>query len=153
MASNGVHGANRLASNSLLEGLVYGARAARRMAADSQALSGAGVEPEPELFPEISELETRTIAWRYCGLVRNEEGLKTALSKLAVVMNPNVTAGRSAYELRNIDLVASLIAQGALARLESRGGHYRSDFPERSKAFEKHSRQSKGEPVVKFGEG
>ncbi len=150
VASNGVHGANRLASNSLLEGLVYGARAARGMAAEAQALHLAGSEPELELFPEISELETRTIAWRQCGLVRNQEGLQAALSKLAVAMKPKSAAGRPDYELRNVDLVASLIAQGALARKESRGGHYRSDYPERSKAFEKHSLQSKAEPIVRF---
>ncbi len=150
VASNGVHGANRLASNSLLEGLVYGARSGRTMAETAGGLMETGLAIEAELFPEIAEMEARTIAWRDCGLVRNQLGLESALSKLAVTMNGRNGAGRADYELRNIDLVASLIARAGLARRESRGGHYRSDFPEKSVEFERHSRQSKSFPQVQF---
>ena len=109
-----------------------------------------GLAIEAELFPEIAEMEARTIAWRDCGLVRNQLGLESALSKLAVTMKGCQGAGRADYELRNIDLVASLIARAGLARRESRGGHYRSDFPEKSVEFERHSRQSKSLPQVQF---
>ena len=120
------------------------------MAESAGLLVEKGVAPELELFPEMTELEVRTIAWRNCGLVRNQAGLEAALSKLAVSMKPRSAPTRFGYELRNIDLVASLIARAALARRESRGGHYRTDFPERVEEFEKHSEQTKGSGAVLF---
>jgi L-aspartate oxidase len=98
-----------------------------------------GVEPQ-ELFPVITERELRAIAWNSCGILRNGPELKAAVQRieareLKAVENPT----RADYELRNIHRVAALIATAALAREESRGGHYRIDFPAKSASFERHS--------------
>jgi L-aspartate oxidase len=138
VACTGVHGANRLASNSLLEGLVFGARAGRAMLAESKARR-AGSPPE-QLFPSIKELELRGLAWRTCGLARDAAGLQEGLRRFdEVVCDFMHRPVRSDFELRNMHTVAGLIARAALARQESRGGHFRLDFPQPSEAFRKHS--------------
>ncbi len=137
-ACTGVHGANRLASNSLLEGLVFGARAGRAMAAEAQ--SRAGGSPPERLFPSIAELDLRALAWRTCGILRDAAGLEDAIRQLtAVACDSRHRPSRAEFELRNMHAVAALIARAALARRESRGGHYRTDFPEHSRQFQKHS--------------
>ena len=137
-ACTGVHGANRLASNSLLEGVVFGARAGRVM---RESVGGHAklADPGPVLFPNTTEADVRTLAWDQCGIVRQASGLTTALRMLQAGSDPKNSADRSAYELRNIHTVVSLIARAALAREESRGGHYRLDFPEKREVFQKHS--------------
>ena len=146
VACTGVHGANRLASNSLLEGLVFGARAANAMLADrvTQVTGVPGVMPGPTMpgstgsgFPLPSADDVRALMWEHVGLSRSRSGLEAALLALdgwyAVVasddrrrsMLPNQT------ELLSLITVARLIARAALRREESRGGHYRSDFPQR----------------------
>jgi L-aspartate oxidase len=142
VACTGVHGANRLASNSLLEGVVYGARAgiAMREWADA-AQSTAGAPPDVAL-PCASEDEVRRIAWDHCGIVRTAAGLKTAIEQLERQGTGIVAPARCQQ------LVALLIARCALAREESRGGHYRADFPAKHPEFEKHSRIRHGEPVT-----
>ncbi len=140
VACTGVHGANRLASNSLLEGIVFGARAAEAM--KEWPARPAFVQPDsPQIsFPQIREWELRDLAWRDIGLVRDAQGLGRAIEQLeAVDFMPLPRTDRQDYELRNIHAVALLIARCALAREESRGGHYRSDFPEKRPEFEKHS--------------
>ncbi|HYO80450.1 MAG TPA: L-aspartate oxidase [Bryobacteraceae bacterium] len=151
-ACTGVHGANRLASNSLLEGVVYGGRAGAAMVASTQlSPSGAPHIPEPVRFPGIDIAEVRRIAWESCGIARSAEGLEQACARLtAAVSDESRTCGRRGHELRNIHTVVSLIARSALAREESRGGHYRVDFPEPSPAFCKHSRVRKGSERVVF---
>jgi L-aspartate oxidase len=139
-ACTGVHGANRLASNSLLEGVVFGARAgaAMRRWAGSEFVQDAG-SCDPE-FPSMSEEVVRRIAWEHCGIVRDGRGLSAGLNLLECAgRSRNSGAGRADYELRSIHTVASLIALCALARKESRGGHYRSDFPEKREEFRRHS--------------
>jgi L-aspartate oxidase len=139
-ACTGVHGANRLASNSLLEGVVFGARAGAAM----RRWSGAGwvhgaAAPDPD-FPSMEEDAVRRLAWDYCGIVRDGPGLTDGLYRLASAGSSRKPAPtRSDYELRNMHAVAGLIARCALAREESRGGHYRSDFPERREEFRRHS--------------
>ncbi|MEP6537753.1 MAG: L-aspartate oxidase [Bryobacteraceae bacterium] len=148
VACTGVHGANRLASNSLLEGVVFGARAGAAMR-DSDAASKSGKSSSPaELFPGLNEAQIRDIAWDQCGITRTGEGLREACRTLAAAsLAPVVNADREHYELRNIHSVAHLIARSALAREESRGGHYRSDFPETREIFQKHSLVSHGKEV------
>lgn len=138
-ACTGVHGANRLASNSLLEGLVFGALAAETMIAEAPAsgtLKGhavavsphTAVTPEPVTEKWITEL--REIMWRYAGLLRDRAGLEEAqraLDALAKSMPQGLY--RRAVEARNLHVVAKLIVASALGREESRGAHFRNDFP------------------------
>jgi L-aspartate oxidase len=137
-ACTGVHGANRLASNSLLEGVVYGARAGHAMR-ETRGRATEGNAPE-SLFPEMTESELRQIAWTSCGITRSGEGLRITRHLLSKVeLKPAAQANRQSHELRNIHTVALLIARCALAREESRGAHYRLDFPEPKAEFQKHS--------------
>jgi L-aspartate oxidase len=139
VACTGVHGANRLASNSLLEGVVFGARAATAMK-DLRECPAEGSVLREEVFPAITESHLRSIAWEHCGITRNEEGLSTAVGILrSVPMEPRANPTRSDYELRSMRRVALLIARAALERRESRGGHFRSDYPEKA-AVAVHSR-------------
>ena len=140
VACTGVHGANRLASNSLLEGVVFGARAGQTMAGSSDLPFRQAAEPEPAQFPNIAERELRAIAWNSCGVLRSGPELSAAYTRLlSRGFHPLEGADRSAFELRNMHQVATLISLAALSREESRGGHYRIDFPHKSAAFERHS--------------
>jgi L-aspartate oxidase len=126
VACTGVHGANRLASNSLLEGLVFGARAAQAMSqppvagrmAHVRVVSGAvraGQSSEPPSEPAV-----RDLMWNAVGLIRHGDTLTPAVDRLAAW-------GRQS----DLALVGYLIAKAALRREESRGGHFRADFPVR----------------------
>ncbi|MGH9558470.1 MAG: L-aspartate oxidase [Bryobacteraceae bacterium] len=137
-ACTGVHGANRLASNSLLEGLVFGARAGEMMRDQAAAGSALRGQCRP-LFPEISENAVRSLAWNRCGIVRSGTGLERALKSLDVPCAGRADADRAVYELRNMHLLAELIARAALARRESRGAHFRLDCPVKKPEFQKHS--------------
>jgi L-aspartate oxidase len=131
-ASTGVHGANRLASNSLLEGVVFGARAGRAMKEVSGFPGAPRLEAqEPEEPGELDAVSIRRLMWDRCGIVRSGEGLTEAACALE--------RGRPAAEARNMRDTACLIARCALAREESRGAHFRSDFPERRPEFARHS--------------
>lgn len=139
VACTGVHGANRLASNSLLEGVVFGARAGRAMCS-LEALPGGATSLEKALFPAITERDLRAIAWNSCGVLRSGPELAAAHKRLASrYLTAQAAPDRTSFELRNMHQVASLISLAALAREESRGGHYRTDFPHKSLTFEKHS--------------
>ena len=148
-ASTGVHGANRLASNSLLEGLVFGARAGikmrdelRKHPAKSKPGSRAAYSNGPvEAGAEEVISEIQDLMWRDVGIVRTRAGMQSAIERLqqlaAPVAHPHA---RRAWEARNLQAVGLLVARSALAREESRGAHYRLDFPEHDDAkFLKHS--------------
>jgi L-aspartate oxidase len=140
VACSGVHGANRLASNSLLEGIVFGARAGRAMREAPEVLLHASVETPVALFPNATERELRALTWEYLGITRDGPGLEAALDRLQQYpMTPNPQARLPQYDLRSIHTVATLIARAALQREESRGAHYRNDFPEKRAAFERPS--------------
>jgi L-aspartate oxidase len=116
-AATGVHGANRLASNSLLECLVFGRRAA--LASLEEPALPRLLPGPPEAPPtEPVTPELRAELWRDCGLIRDPSGLEHLLSA------PH--------------LLTRLIAQTALKREESRGSHFRADFPAESESFERH---------------
>ena len=146
-ACTGVHGANRLASNSLLEGLVFGALAAEAMIGEQGAGNrGQGTDdttadagrPEGgvgDVEGWIGELQA--LMWRDAGLLRDEAGLLRAQAGLVAMRqamgaapSPGIT--RRLLEARNLLAVAEATVQAALGRQESRGAHYRMDFPQRS---------------------
>jgi L-aspartate oxidase len=148
-AATGVHGANRLASNSLLEGLVFGARAGHTMRNELKHAPKKAAGPKKANYsngPVDAGLETligemQDLMWRDAGIVRSKEGLKRAIGRLDEieprVAHPNT---RRAYEAQNIRLSGSLVVRSALAREESRGAHYRTDYPAHNDAkFLKHS--------------
>jgi L-aspartate oxidase len=136
----GVHGANRLASNSLLEGVVFGARAGIALSQAGIHTAGAGHCCPPACLPAISEHDLRRLAWTHCGILRNGADLGAAFGRLSSLARQEVASpSLAAYELRNMHEVATLIALAAWKRRESRGAHYRTDFPNKSPEFEKHS--------------
>ena len=145
VACSGVHGANRLASNSLLEGLVFGARAGLAMREDTgDYAAGEAVRPEVRV-PACSETELRSLTWEKCGISRDSGGLNTAISCLRIWSEgarETSTPSLAEIELRNILLIAQLIAECGLWREESRGAHFRTDFPVKSDAFLRPSSRS-----------
>jgi L-aspartate oxidase len=143
VASTGVHGANRLASNSLLEAVVFGLRAGRAMSSHAgEKIVGTPVRP-PILVPDATERAVRDLTWEHCGIVRDRAGLETAIETLSRAEWEPAKPTLAAVELRNIHQVASLIAECALWREESRGAHYRTDFPEKRPEFARASRVSR----------
>jgi L-aspartate oxidase len=147
----GVHGANRLASNSLLEGLVYGRRAGRCMGETAASVGGARLPVPLPQIPSVEACKLRALAWRSCGILRSGPDLGKALECLAAMPVASVARPtRAQYELRNLHTVTTLIAQCAIAREESRGGHYRSDFPEKRTEFQRHSHIDRASNHVTF---
>ena len=141
----GVHGANRLASNSLLEGLVFGARAGAAAAEDSGRLSVGSWQSKtddqkPKSENQNSPLSTavkkrvKRIMWDRVGIIRERDGLVRALKEFAQIAGGNLSTSS-----RNFVTLARLVATAALWREESRGGHYRSDFPSANDAWQHHS--------------
>jgi L-aspartate oxidase len=139
VASTGAHGANRLASNSLLEAVVFGARVAEDVAATMQNFRGdAGKafdfdEPPAKDDTRRIRLLRQTMAAK-AGVVRDEKSLAEALAVIA-----EVEASRPDRPLKNMLTAAKLIAAAAYARHESRGAHFRSDYPEANPALAKRS--------------
>jgi L-aspartate oxidase len=148
VASTGVHGANRLASNSLLEGLVFGERVARQLAHPAVGLppvpgrlvrlpwtSGSGRGDLPKTFERV-----RDLLWDDVGIIRTGSTLRSALAELSELgrRSEPSDSGELPGPVANAVLTASLIAHAALTRTESRGAHYRSDFPSRRPAWRLH---------------
>jgi L-aspartate oxidase len=139
-ACTGVHGANRLASNSLLEGLVFGALTAEAMAGElSVVRSSLSVEGDRSTVAAGGDVEgfiaeLQALMWRDAGLLRDAAGLRRAQDGLAELRQRMPQAlTRRAQEARNLHAVAQVIVQAALGREESRGAHFRMDFPGKAK--------------------
>jgi L-aspartate oxidase len=148
-ACTGVHGANRLASNSLLEVVVFTKRIMQR------AKEGVTTPPSDERkhfslgerkgqkasgkLPPLSLLALQSLMWDRVGIVRSGEGLTEARSTLATWQQAaDEPSDRSSYELSNLILAGRLMSEAALFREESRGAHFRSDFPQPLDAWLKH---------------
>jgi len=137
VACTGLHGANRLASNSLLEALVFGARIATGIttgiAGTTPAATGRPTgtlpttAPEIDILPEAALAELRQIMTADVGVERDAAGLTQALRTIARIERESQGTGRA---LLNMLTAATLVAAAALRRTESRGGHARADYPE-----------------------
>ncbi|HKR09911.1 MAG TPA: FAD-binding protein, partial [Gemmatimonadaceae bacterium] len=132
VSRTGVHGANRLASNSLLEGLVFAERVARDMI-DCPKLQAPPRKKKWEVpvlrdrgAAQVAADSVRQVMWDYCGIDRSAKGLRLGLAKLDEIES---RLPQGATEEANMVQTSRLIADAALLRKESRGGHYRSDFP------------------------
>ena len=145
-SATGVHGANRLASNSLLEALVYGSRVATDIASRHPSNVKAATAKTPRLGRATRRKtsttaaqalsDVRNVMYSNVGLVRNEPGLSEALGRIGELARD---FGETGGELRNLLVVGRLITEAALARRESRGSHYRIDYPQADEAFAKRS--------------
>lgn len=148
----GVHGANRLASNSLLEGLVFGARAGETAASEKIP------RPDPKELPAKSsgkpseagwEISTavrkrvKRVMWERVGILRSGQSLIRAIHEFEQISTSNLSVSS-----RNFVTIALLIARAALWREESRGGHYRTDFPEPHDEWRVHSLQRIGAEIA-----
>ncbi|MCM2279407.1 MAG: L-aspartate oxidase [Oligoflexia bacterium] len=151
VACTGLHGANRLASNSLLEAVVFAHRTVEHA---YPRLAGRAPEADPRLFPEIPDwdsgqavhieeqidiaanwLEIRYLMWNYVGIVRSDRRLERAQRRIELLKAEvnayywNFLLTKDLVELRNLLTVADLIVQCAISRKESRGLHYTVDYP------------------------
>ena len=147
-ACTGLHGANRLASNSLLEGLVFGHRAAKKLEAQLAELrsapfpevpgwrTGAAAPSDEAVVVTHNWAELRQLMWNYVGIVRSDGRLRRAARRIAVLDEEireyywRYLVTRDLLELRNIITVAELIVSCASSRRESRGLHFTIDYPE-----------------------
>jgi L-aspartate oxidase len=171
---SGVHGANRLASNSLLEGLVFGARAGMAAAQHGLQITGDSVERwakgvrrrtslqssscgtkrprTPNFNVEETRHSLRKLMWERVGIIRCGESLNEAKSKLEewLSMPGRSFATRRDLELRNMLELSKLITEAAISRKGSVGAHYRSDYPERGDGWERHITFIKEEERMKY---
>jgi L-aspartate oxidase len=145
VACTGVHGANRLASNSLLEGLVFGARAAASLREEFRSAGTSGVGIPDVLIPEApraADLAGRIgdLMWDLVGIRRDREGMQeaaTRLSRFQGELGPHPVE-RGAIEARNLLVLGEVVTRAALDREESRGAHHRRDFPQRRDEWARH---------------
>lgn len=154
VACTGLHGANRLASNALLEGLVMASRSAvqaehfrMRTTPLSSSLppwnATMATNSDEEVVISQNWDEVRRLMWNYVGIVRSNKRLARAKKRIDILRDEireyywNFTITNNLLELRNIALVADLVIQSALTRRESRGLHYTIDYPEKNDALKK----------------
>jgi L-aspartate oxidase len=138
-----VHGANRLASNSLLEGLVFGRRIAEtvmtRLAQPGEAAQVPVTASDGVLLSDDDRPELQALMSRDVGVLRDEKGLRSAVDGLAELANgPGGAPTTENWEATNLLTVASTLANVALRREETRGSHWRDDFPDRDDAWRGH---------------
>jgi L-aspartate oxidase len=132
-ANTGVHGANRLASNSLLEGLVVANRLEKNLENLEKQTEPISSKSPTKLIDGTVRKEITSTTTKGAGAVRNATGLKETLEKLAQISNKTTqSSSTQSWEASNLLTVSTMIAQAALRREESRGSHWRSDFPQRN---------------------
>lgn len=155
VASTGVMGANRLASNSLLECLVYGKRVVEHVRKQSVDLKDFELPEEvkpnvktDELFLSVKN-ELADLMNTQVGILRNAEGIKKALLRIEEILNQfaDVRGDYNRLKIKNMASVCQLIARSALTREESRGGHIREDFQDEDSALVHHIIQQKGAKI------
>jgi len=149
-ACTGVHGANRLASNSLLESIVFGKRVVQRTEMNASPRHCAEhvdkaisyCIPRREVLPKVPRLNLpnlQSLMWDKIGIIRSGEGLEEAASILATWESfLSQPSDRPSCELNNLVLCARLVAEAAFLRKESRGAHFRTDFPQSSPEWQRH---------------
>jgi L-aspartate oxidase len=144
-ACTGVHGANRLASNSLLETVIFAKRVVHRTleapgAAAEPAAGAIDLPPAaPAEAPPASRDALQSLMWDNVGIVRDGEGLARAKAVLAAWQaSLPAPTDRSSHELADLVVCGRLVTEGALLREESRGAHYRSDFPQPREEWRRH---------------
>ncbi len=150
VACTGVHGANRLASNSLLEAIVFSKRIIERTRGKNKTKAseaGKGKEthfslcqrPIPKAVPVPSLTTLQQLHWDKAGIIRDQEGLAQAANMLAAWQHTlTQPTDQPSYELSNLILTGRLLTEAAFIREESRGAHFRSDFPESSPKWQCH---------------
>ena len=147
-ACTGIHGANRLASNSLVEAVVFGKRIIARTTKEAEASSNDQGEEiryslsqrrVPKTVPPPSRSALQQLLWDKVGIIRHKEGLTEAADVLAAWQKslPQPT-DRPSYELNNMVITGRLVTEAALLREESRGAHFRSDFPQSLPQWQHH---------------
>ncbi|MFP3975067.1 MAG: L-aspartate oxidase [Chloroflexota bacterium] len=149
-ACTGVHGANRLASNSLMEVLVFSKRIVERIK-EGETSSSAESPSKQNVLADLAQRETsgiestpnqtalQSLMWDKAGIMRDKENLEGAARVLAAWHNTfQQPTDRAYYELSNSVITGRLLVEAALIREESRGAHFRTDFPQRSKEWERH---------------
>lgn len=171
VACTGVHGANRLASNSLLECIVFGARAGRTAAeyartVDAQMYTNVRIQSEdgiessgdefngtsdPAVGVDSAQAIIRELMWKHTGILRSGKDLKVVADALTTLDRLGLGGEIEALEFQNMLEAAMLITRLAIARTESRGGHFREDFMERDDAnWRKHLVVRRTEPTLRF---
>ena len=152
VSCTGVHGANRLASNSLLEGLVFGARAgsaaiSENASASSRAASSADNRSDTSgvgaAIATAVKKRVKRVMWERVGILRDAASLQRALAEFR-----QIGESRLSTSSRNFVTLATLVTAAALWREESRGGHFRSDFPEQREEWRVHSIQRVGAAIA-----
>ncbi|MFH0768497.1 MAG: L-aspartate oxidase [Chloroflexota bacterium] len=149
-ACAGVHGANRLASNSLLESVVFSKRIIKKTSEGSKleaSIASHGTEVRHSLSqrPALSDVPAPSLSalqqllWDKVGIIRNKEGLTQTADTLATWQKSlSPPSDRPSHELNNLILTGRLMTESALLREESRGAHFRSDFPQTSPRWQRH---------------
>jgi L-aspartate oxidase len=146
-ACTGVHGANRLASNSLLETVVFAKRVVERTL-DPEPTGGV-TDSRPDALPlprrpavkasPLDRVALQSLMWEHVGIRRSGESLRRACTTLAAWENTlHVPTDRPSHEVANLVLLGRLVAEAALMREESRGAHYRTDFAETCEEWRRH---------------
>jgi L-aspartate oxidase len=131
-ANTGVHGANRLASNSLLEGLVVANRLAEHLENLPKQQEPVAAKANGELISGELRRSINQITTTGAGAIRDENGLKNTLKELELLVSKKTKEGSTqAWEATNLFTVSTFIASAALMRQESRGAHWRQDFPKK----------------------